>query len=108
MDITNKLHELQEEILNFGDVVNQTENPADMDFCNACELFSQHLSFELESITSDLCLSDSLPEMRKTTAQLFELSELITPVRNNNNNILWSDNLHSFCNQLQSLKSLAA
>ena len=109
MDILNKLHELQQEILNFGDVVNQTENPADVDFCNACDLFSQHLSYELKSINSNLCLKDIRPEMQQTTAQLCELSELITPdTEDCNDSYEWPNKLTNFCDQLQTLKSLAA
>ena len=109
MDISNKLYELQQEILNFGDIVNQTTNPADADFCNACDLFSQHLSYELKSINSSLRLKDIRPETRQTTAQLYELSELITPDTSNlDDNSEWSNKLVNFCHQLQSLKSLAA
>jgi len=109
MDISNKLHELQQEILNFGEVVTQTENPADLDFRNACYLFSQHLSFELKSINSSIHLKDIRPEMQQTTAQLFELSKLITPdATNNNDNYMWPDKLLNFCSQLQTLKNVAA
>ena len=109
MDILNKLHELQQEILYFGDIVSQTENPADTDFCNACMLFSQHLSFELKSINTNTCLKDIRPEMQRTTAQLYELSELITPEPlDNNENYQWPGKLLNFCSQLQTLKSIAA
>ncbi len=105
MDLLNKLQDLQLEILNFGDIVNQTKNPANSDFLNACDLFSQHLSFELKTINSSICLQDIRPEMEQTTAQLCKLSELITPARNN---YQWPDKLLNFCDQLQSLKSEAA
>ena len=109
MDILNKLHKLQQEILYFGDIVSQTENPADTDFRNACELFSQHLSFELKSINTNICLKDIRPEMQRTTAQLYELSELITPEPlDNNENQQWPGKLLNFCSQLQELKSIAA
>ena len=109
MNITNKLQELQEEILNFGDVVSHTDNPADMDFKNACDLFSQHLSFELKSIHASICLKDIRPETQQTTAQLFELNELITPVTSDkNDDYQWSGKLLNFCAQLQTLKSIAA
>jgi len=109
MNITDKLNELQQEILSFGDVVNQTENLADMDFCNACNLFSQHLNFELESINSNVCLIKESPsEVHQTTAQLYQLSELITPATSDDNTHQWSDNLNNFCSQLQTLRCVAA
>lgn len=108
MNLLQKLHDLQQEILSFGDVVSQTKNPADTDFLNACELFSQHLSFQLKTINSSICLQDIRPEMQQTTAQLCELSELITPHKNSDDNYQWPNKLLNFCNQLQSLKSEAA
>jgi len=109
MDITKKLQELQQEILSFGDIVSQTENPADMDFRNACDLFSQHLSYELKSINSSAHLRDIRPENQQTTAQLYELNELITPVKSgSSDDYQWSGKLLNFCAQLQTLKSIAA
>ena len=109
MDITNKLQELQQEILNFGDIVNQIENPADVDFKNACDLFSQHLSYELKVINSSLRLRDIRPETEQTTSQLYELNELITPVKSNDNDdYQWPEKLLNFCAQVQTLKSIAA
>jgi len=108
MNILEKLHDLQLEILSFGDVVSQTKNPADTDFLNACDLFSQHLSFQLRTINSSICLQDIRPEMQQTTAQLSELSELITPHTGSDDIHQWTDKLLHFCDQLQTLKSEAA
>jgi len=109
MNLLNKLHKLQLEILNFGDVVSQAENPDDVDFINACELFSQHLSYQLKVINSSVCLQDIRPEMQQTTAQLCQLSELITPAASDHNdNYQWPNKLLDFCSQLHTLKSAAA
>ncbi len=108
MDLLNKLYNLQQEILSFGDVVNQAKNPADSDFLHACELFSQHLSYQLKNVNSSICLQDIRPEMEQTTAQLCELSELITPDMTSTDNYQWSNKLLNFCDQLQTLKSEAA
>jgi len=108
MDILNKLQELQQEILNFGDVVSHTENPADIDFRNACTLFSQYLNGELSTINAQIRLKDIRPEMRQTTTQLCELSELIAPEASSNESDLWPEKLLNFCSQLHTLKSIAA
>lgn len=109
MDTANKLHELQQDILNFGDVINHTENPANIDFLNACDLFSQHVNYQLKNITSGLCLKDIRSEMQQTTSQLFALNELITPTTIDiDSNNQWPEKLLDFCDQLQSLKSSAA
>jgi len=109
MDLTNKLHELKEDILNFGEVVNHAENPSDKDFRNACDLFSQYLSHQLKSINSNISLKKALPEIQQTTSQLCVLNELITPcATDNNDNGTWPNKLLNFCNQLQTLKNIAA
>jgi len=109
MDLLNKLQKLQLEILDFGDVVSQTENPVDIDFINACELFSQHLNYQLKVINSSICMQDIRPKMQQTTAQLYQLSELITPAPfNQQSNYQWSNKLLDFCSQLQTLKNVAA
>ncbi|VAW58837.1 hypothetical protein MNBD_GAMMA08-1287 [hydrothermal vent metagenome] len=109
MDTLNKLQELQQEILNFGDVVSHTENPADIDFRNACSLFSQYLSSELSAINAQIRLKDIRPEMQQTTTQLCELSELITPDASESSaNYSWPEKLLNFCSQLHTLKSIAA
>ncbi len=109
MDTVNKLHQLQNEILSFGNVVKQTKDSSDIDFCNACNLFSQYLNCQLKSISANLCMKDIRPEMQQTTAQLYQLNELITPdITENNDKFKWHNKLLSFCNQLQSLKCIAA
>jgi len=109
MKLSNKLYSLQQEILNFGDIVNQTENPADTDFINACELFSQHLNYQLKLINSSVCLQDLRPEMQQTTTRLYQLSKLITPeISDNSEDHQWSNKLLDFCNQLHTLKNVAA
>ena len=109
MNITNKLHELQQEILSFGEIVSHTENPTDSDFRNACDLFSQHLNYELSAINTNIQPNDIRHETQQSTAQLFELNELITPVKTGDNaDYQWSGKLLNFCAQLQTLKSIAA
>jgi len=109
MDISNKLLDLKEETLNFGDIVNQAENPADKDFRYACDLFSKHLSYQLRSISSNISIKEANPEIQQTATQLNVLSELITPCTTDNKmSDTWSDKLLNFCSQLKTLKNIAA
>ena len=39
MDISNTLRKLTEDTLNFGDVIKHSEDPSDVNFREACELF---------------------------------------------------------------------
>ncbi len=109
MDIANKLQELTQEILSFGEVISFTENPSDTDFRNACDLFSQHLSYQLKIISSNVLFQDIRPEMQKTTDKLCQLSELIAPSDSGSEEtFLWPGKLLDFCSQIQTLKSIAA
>jgi len=109
MDIANKLQELTDEILDFGSVISFTQNPADADFRNACDLFSQHLSHQLDIIHSHVQFQDIRPEIQQTTNKLSQLSELISPSQNGSSEFYyWPGKLLDFCNQIQTLKKVAA
>ena len=112
MDISNKLRELTEDTLNFGDVIKHSEDPSDLNFREACELFSQHLGYQLEIISSKIRFQDIRPEMRLTNAQLCILNELITPdsqpgQTNSSHSHDWANNVLGFFDQLQTLKKMA-
>lgn len=123
MDISSKIHELKQDILSFGEVISHTENPADVDLHNACNLFSQHITYQLQVIHDGKSFLDSPVEMQNTTAQLSKLSELLAPksdltqpglFRTGQQNFdlssenHWPEKLLEFCSQLQSLGIKAA
>lgn len=113
MDISNKLQELTEHTLSFGDVIRCSEDPSDSNFREACDLFSQYLAYQLEIISSKIRFQDIRPEMRLTNAQLCILNELITPDFQSNqsdtaNSHDWNTKVHGFYDQLQTLKKIAA
>lgn len=114
MDIPNKLQELTKEVVNFGEVISYAENPADSDFRNACDLFSQYLNHELQDINTNIRFQDIRSDIKQTTNRLHELSDLISPGQitpgqaYNIEEHQWSNKLIDFCNQLQSLKNIAA
>lgn len=113
MDISNKLQELTEDTLNFGDVIRHSQDPSDLNFREACDLFSQYLGYQLEIISSKTRFQDIRPEMRLTNAQLCILNELITPdsqsaQTNTDNSHDWNSKVHGFFDQLQTLKKIAA
>lgn len=113
MDISNKLQELTKDTLNFGDVIRHSEDPSDLNFREACELFSQYLNYQLEIISSKIRFQDIRPEMRLTNAQLCKLNELITPDFQSSqtatdNSHDWNSKVHGFYDQLKTLKKMAA
>lgn len=113
MDAVNRLKELTLEIKDFGEIITYTDNPADTDLRIACELFSQHLSYQLLMVNSNLCFQDTTPDVQQTTRQLYELSELITPCKVKQNNIdqneliQWPGKLLDFCHKLENLNTIS-
>jgi len=109
MDLTVKLKELAQETLSFGEVISHSDNPADKDFREACHLFSQHLSHQLQIIGSYTRLQAMQPEMHKTNSQLCILNELINPQQIDSYlNYDWNAKVDNFFSQLQILRKFAA
>jgi len=109
MSIEERLNELTQETLLFGDIVSSTENPANADFRNACSLFSQYMEHQLQIINSSLTEQNSLTNIQNNAHQLHMLSSLIaSDSLEISNPYHWSNNLVDFCSQLQLLKSNAA
>jgi len=108
MDIDNRLNELTQATLNFGDIIDATENPSDSDFRNACSLFSQYLESELRLIGTIPLEQSSYSNIQHITDQLLSLSSLIAPDQLAfANNHHWSNNLVDFCSQLETLREAA-
>jgi len=109
MNIENRLNELTQETLNFADVINSTDNPANSDFRNACNLFSQYLDSQLQLINTSPIEHNSFTNVQNITSLLGKLSGLIAP-----NHLTFNptqngpDTLVDFCKQLKLLKSYAA
>jgi len=109
MGIKERLNELTQETLHFGDIVSSTENPANADFRNACSLFSQYMEHQLQIINSSLTEQSSPTNIQNNAHQLHMLSSLIAfDSLEISNPYHWSNNLVDFCSQLQLLKSNAA
>lgn len=109
MNIHNQLNELTREALDFSDVIRYTDNPIDADFCNACRLFSDYLNYQLESLSRQLSTNQASESARSTTDQLHKLSSLIAPDQiDPNNTVPWTNRLDSYCQQLETLRQIAA
>lgn len=109
MNIHTQLNELTREALGFSDVIRYTDNPVDADFCNACRLFSDYLNHQLESLDRQLSDNNASESTRPTTDQLHKLSSLIAPEQiDPDNTAPWISKLDSYCQQLESLRQIAA
>lgn len=109
MDIENRLRELTQETLSFGNVINTTENHGSLDFQNACSLFSQYLNNQLSTINTSPVAHHSYLNIKTITEQLRTLSNLIAQGQLDSANTKdWSNKLIDFCSQLQLHKSNAA
>lgn len=109
MDIEHKLLELARETISFGEIISHSENPAGIDFRDACHLFSQHLSHQLDIVSSHSQLQNIQPEIQQTNAQLCKLNNLINPQQVDNYLTYdWNNQVVDFFSQLQTLKQIAA
>jgi hypothetical protein len=109
MNIHTQLNELTREALGFSDVIHFTDNPLDADFCNACRLFSDYLTHQLESLDCQLNLNKASESTRSITDQLHKLGSLIRPEQiDPDNTAPWTSKLDSYCRQLETLRQVAA
>lgn len=109
MNIHSQLNELTREALGFSDVIRFTDNPLDADFCNACSLFSDYLNHRLESLDRQLSTNSASESTRSITEQLHKLSSLITPEQiDPENTAPWTSKLDNYCQQLETLRQIAA
>lgn len=109
MNIHTQLNELTREAFGFSDVIRFTDDPVDADFCNACRLFSDYLSHQLESLDCRIGANNASESTRSITDQLHKLSSLITPEQiDPENTTPWTNKLDSYCRQLEALRQIAA
>ena len=100
-----ELNKLIQEIIDFGDVIAYTDNPADSDFQNACYLFSCYLEDRLKDIQQKLHAVGSGQEITWATREITKLNDLITLPRNSTAPyIQWARNLFQHCEEFQHSK----
>lgn len=104
-----ELNELIQEIVDFGNVIAYTDNPADPDFQNACDLFSQYLDHRFKELKNKLHEVGTDREINWTAKELAKLGDLITPPRRSAGPyIQWTRNLFQHCEKLQRNKLATA
>ncbi len=100
-----ELNKLIQEIIDFGDVIAYTDNPADTDFQNACYLFSCYLEECLKDIQHKIHTVDSDQETTWAASEITKLNNLTTLTRNSTAPyIQWTRNLFQHCEELQNNK----
>ena len=105
-----ELNALVQEIVDFGDVISYSENPADPNFQNACDLFSQYLDWKFTELKQQLTESDALnSDPQWDNSDLEGLNKLISsPMRSAETYITWTRELMQYCVNLQRNKLIAA
>ncbi len=94
----NKLNDLIQEIIDFGDVIAFAENPADRDFQNACRLFSDYLNWKLMEIKDQLEHEGSEQQLCWIGNEMEKLGQLITPAnRSTTSYTQWASELLMRC-----------
>lgn len=105
-----ELNALVQEIVDFGDVISYAENPADPNFQNACNLFSQYLDWRFTELKAQLDNSDEGNDSSEwSSSDLEDLNRLISaPKRSADAYIGWTRDLFQYCVTLQRNKLIAA
>ena len=105
----HKLDSLIQEIIDFGNVISYTNDPADINYQNACNLFNDYLSWKLDELKEDLKTQATASEIQWAINELSNLCHLIekpeesTTTQNN-----WFLNLFNHCTNLQQQNKIAA
>ena len=104
-----ELNALIQEIVDFGNVIAYADNPADPNFQNACDLFSQYIDWRFAELKSKLNV-EGLPSSTHWTANDLEsLDRLMSsPKRSAEACINWTRDLFRYCVELQRSKLIAA
>ena len=94
----NKLNDLVQEIIDFGDVIAFAENPADRDFQNACRLFSDYLDWKFKEIKNQLEMEGSEQQAQWIAGEMEKLGQLISPTnRSTTSYVQWASELLMRC-----------
>lgn len=108
MDISSQLDTLTQEAQDFAYII-ERNSADDLDLLNACELFSNYLHNQLDSVAID----NTSHKTHETTQRLYKLSELISPEINPEKKQPlggqnWKDRLSKYADQIKSLNQVAA
>lgn len=104
-----ELNALIQEIVDFGDVLSFTDNPADQNFQDACSLFNGYLDWRFSEVKQQLQVASATDRALWSSSEIDTLSQLITtPVNTTATHISWARDLLQYCVELQRNKPIAA
>lgn len=97
-----ELENLIQEIIDFGKVVSYAEDPTDINFQNACNLFNDYLSWKLEELKEKLKTQGSAEEIQWAVTELAKLVQLIEqPDQTATRQDFWFKKLLQHCTDIQ-------
>ena len=97
-----ELDNLIQEVIDFGNVISYAEDPDDINFQNACNLFNDYLSWKLEELKETLKTHGSALEIQWVINELAKLGHLIEqPAQTPSTQTLWFKNLFQHCADIQ-------
>ena len=103
------LDSLIQEIIDFGNVISYAEDPADINFQNACNLFNDYLAWKLDELKESLKTEASAVEIEWTINELSRLCQLIEkPEQTLPTETHWFKNLFQHCTDIQQNKIATA
>ena len=103
-----ELDNLIQEVIDFGNVVSYAEDPEDINFQQACNLFNDYLNWKLEELKEQLKTQGSAQEIQWTINELTKLVDLIDqPEQTSATQTHWFKNLFQHCANIQQNKIAA-
>ena len=103
-----ELDNLIQEVIDFGNVISYAEDPEDINFQHACNLFNDYLNWKLEELKDQLKTQGSAQEIQWTVNELAKLVHLIEqPEQIPSTQTHWFKNLFQHCADIQQNKIAA-
>ncbi|MCW8853872.1 MAG: hypothetical protein OQK72_04140 [Gammaproteobacteria bacterium] len=103
-----ELDNLIQEVIDFGNVISYAEDPEDINFQQACNLFNDYLNWKLEELKEQLKTQGSAQEIQWTVNELAKLVHLIEqPEQTPATQTHWFKNLFQHCADIQQNKIAA-
>ena len=104
-----ELDKLIQEVIDFGNVLANADDPSDINFQNACNLFNDYLSWKLHELKEKLKTQGSAQEIQLAVNELSRLNHLLEPTEQaSTTQSHWFKNLFQHCLDVQQNKIAAA
>ncbi|MDH5472202.1 MAG: hypothetical protein OEY61_05040 [Gammaproteobacteria bacterium] len=104
-----ELDTLLQEVIDFGNVIANADDPTDINLQHACHLFSDYLNWKIEEFKENLKIHGSTLEIQLTVNELTKFSNLLEQTEQSpSTQTHWLSSLLQQCADIQQGKIAAA